>query len=248
MRRQPCGAGMDQPLGNRLSAVLFDLDGTLANTDPIHYSVWKLLMREFGMEIDRDFYDAKFSGRLNAALIQELLPQLSDEEKVALSHRKEALFRQEAQTTLTRLAGLSPFLDWVERQQLKRAVVTNAPTKNVWFSLDTLKLREFFEVVVIAEDLPHGKPHPMPYEVGLHRIGAKATESIAFEDSPSGIRSAVAAGLVTVGVASTHDPDSLSAVGASAVITDFTDPTLMTILNQRFAQTFEQYGTFGESA
>jgi beta-phosphoglucomutase-like phosphatase (HAD superfamily) len=87
--------------------------------------------------------------------------------------------------------------------------------------------------VVIAEDLPQGKPHPMPYEVGLQKISTEATAAIAFEDSPSGIQSAVGAGIVTIGVASTHHSDDLYAAGATSVIKDFTDPALWTVVDSQ---------------
>jgi len=217
-----------------LRAILFDLDGTLANTDPIHFKIWRVLLGELNMlniTIDRDFYDAHVSGRLNVDIIQDLLPQLSPEEGKALSDRKEALFRQEARTQMQRLSGLSSFLAWIEERQMKRAVVTNAPPKNAWFSLDVLQLRDFFEVVVISEELPYGKPHPLPYEVGLQKLNVAASQAIAFEDSPSGIQSAVGAGLLTVGVASTHDPKELLQAGSKTVITDFQDPKLPSLLN-----------------
>ncbi|MEL6224864.1 MAG: HAD-IA family hydrolase [Cyanobacteria bacterium J06627_8] len=217
-----------------LSAILFDLDGTLTNTDPIHYSVWKNLLSDYDITVDREFYDRYFSGRLNADIIADLLPQLSLREGIELSDRKEALFRTQAQTELTRLKGLTEFLGWVDQHHLKRAVVTNAPPKNAWFSLDVLKLRSYFEVVVIGEELDYGKPHPMPYEVGLQKVGVAASEAIAFEDSPSGIRSAVGAGILTVGVASTHTPNDLLAAGATAVIQDFQDPALETILEAHY--------------
>ncbi|MEO1521875.1 MAG: HAD-IA family hydrolase [Cyanobacteria bacterium J06633_2] len=217
-----------------LSAILFDLDGTLTNTDPIHYSVWKNLLSDYDITVDREFYDRYFSGRLNADIIADLLPQLSLREGIELSDRKEALFRTQAQTELTRLKGLTEFLGWVDQHHLKRAVVTNAPPKNAWFSLDVLKLRSYFEVVVIGEELDYGKPHPMPYEVGLQKVGVAASEAIAFEDSPSGIRSAVGAGILTVGVASTHTPNDLLVAGATAVIQDFQDPALETILEAHY--------------
>ncbi|MEB3211892.1 MAG: HAD-IA family hydrolase [Leptolyngbyaceae bacterium] len=217
-----------------LKAILFDLDGTLTNTDPIHYSVWKNLLSDYDIAVDREFYDRYFSGRLNADIIADLLPQLSPEEGAQFSDRKEALFREHAQTELIRLEGLTEFLDWVDRHHLKRAVVTNAPPKNAWFSLDVLQLRDFFEVVVIGEELEHGKPHPMPYEVGLQKVGVEASEAIAFEDSPSGIRSAVSAGILTVGVASTHEPEALTSAGATSVIKDFQDPVLNTILETHY--------------
>jgi beta-phosphoglucomutase len=55
-----------------LKAILFDLDGTLVNTDPLHYQSWQEILRDYGMEIDRIFYKAKISGRLNPLIIQDL--------------------------------------------------------------------------------------------------------------------------------------------------------------------------------
>lgn len=217
-----------------LDAILFDLDGTLTNTDPIHYSIWKNLLLEFGMTVDREFYDTHISGRLNADILRDILPHLSNEDGVALSDRKEALFREYARSQLKPLAGLSAFLEWVRTHQLKRAVVTNAPPKNAWFALDVLRLRDVFDVVVISEDLPHGKPHPMPYEVALQKLSVPASTAIAFEDSPSGIRSAVHAGIPTIGVTSTHKEKDLLAAGAAEIIADFNDPTLEAMCENSF--------------
>lgn len=61
------------------TAILFDLDGTLANTDPLHYQTWQKILRDYGLEIDRAFYQARISGRLNPLIVQDLLPQLSIE-------------------------------------------------------------------------------------------------------------------------------------------------------------------------
>ncbi|AFZ21678.1 HAD family hydrolase [Allocoleopsis franciscana] len=77
-----------------LKAILFDLDGTLVNTDPLHYQTWQEVLRDYGMEIDRTFYKAKISGRLNPVIIQDLLPQLSFEAGQQLANSKEARFRE----------------------------------------------------------------------------------------------------------------------------------------------------------
>ncbi|MBD2461033.1 HAD family phosphatase [Oscillatoria sp. FACHB-1407] len=217
---------MVQPLVN-LKALLFDLDGTIADTDPIHFQTWKAVLQEYGVEIDRPFYQAKFSGRLNPAIVKDVLPQLSAEEGQAVSDRKEADFRQRATQLLTPMPGLMEVLTWMEHQQFLRAIVTNAPVENAQFMLQTLKLEAIFPLVVLGQELPRGKPDPMPYQVALERLGVTAEEAIAFEDSPSGIRSAVAAGIPTVGVASTHAPEELEALGTVLVVADFTDPRLL---------------------
>lgn len=96
--------------------------------------------------------------------------------------------------------------------------------------LEALKLEEAFAEIVLAEDVTAGKPDPAPYRAALKALGITAKHALAFEDSPSGIRSAVGTGLSTIGIASTHDPDPLYRAGASLVIADFTDPRLWTTL------------------
>ena len=213
-----------------LQALLFDLDGTLANTDPIHFATWKDVLQPYGLAIDRPFYDRNFSGRLNAAIVAQLLPQLSVEAGEQLSGDKEAEFRRRATGELQPMAGLMELLHWANGQHLKQAVVTNAPVANAEFMLQVLGLQTHFETVVIAEQLERGKPDPLPYQTALQRLGVSAQSAVAFEDSPAGIHSAVGAGILTVGIASTHTPEELYAVGAKLVVQDFADARLNDLL------------------
>ena len=71
-----------------LEAILFDLDGTLVNTDPIHYKAWQEILRNYGLEIDETFYKTRISGRLNPVIIQDILPQLSIAEGEQLAEDK----------------------------------------------------------------------------------------------------------------------------------------------------------------
>jgi HAD superfamily hydrolase (TIGR01509 family) len=209
-----------------LQALLFDLDGTMANTDPIHFGTWRDRLQAYGFDIDRVFYEQRFSGRTNAAIVQDLLPHLTEEEGRQLSWEKEAEFRRRAIGELQPMPGLLDLLAWSQAQGLRQAVVTNAPAENATFMLDVLRLTDHFATVVLAEQLERSKPDPLAYQVGLERLGVDAKAAIAFEDSPSGIRSAVGAGILTVGIASTHPPAELYAVGATLVVQDFSDRAL----------------------
>ncbi len=205
-----------------LKAILFDLDGTLANTDPLHFKIWQEILQTYNQEIDHPFYKTYISGRQNPQIIQDLIPQLSVQEGVELAEYKEARFREIA-VDLKPMAGLMEMLAWMETEGLKKAVVTNAPRENAEFMLEVLQLTERFEFVVLGEEMIAGKPDPAPYQYALDRFQIQASEAIVFEDSPSGIRSGVAAGIETIGVASTHEPAVLKAIGASLVIDDFND-------------------------
>jgi HAD superfamily hydrolase (TIGR01509 family) len=215
-----------------LKALLFDLDGTLANTDPIHFQTWRELLLDYGLDIDLDFYQAKFSGRRNQEIVKDLLPHLSDAEGEQLSWQKEANFRDRAEQVLMPMPGLAEILAWTDAHQLKRAVVTNAPVENAQFMLRVLQLETVFPIVILGDELPKGKPDPLPYQLALEQLGVTAADTIAFEDSPSGIRSAVGAGIPTVGVASTHSLEELHHLGVSLMIADFTDDRLWRWLEQ----------------
>lgn len=216
-----------------LSAILFDLDGTLVNSDPVHFLTWQEVLAKFGISIDRDFYQKHISGRLNSAIVRDILPQLSLEEGLKFADAKEARFRQIG-TQLQPMDGLLELLDWSASRQLKQAVVTNAPRANAQFMLEVLQLTSVFSTVVLAEEAPRGKPDPAPYLIALDRLNVNSYKAIAFEDSTSGILSATGAGLYTIGVASTHDPQQLIAAGANMAIADFTDPQLWKLLESDF--------------
>lgn len=213
-----------------LQALLFDLDGTLADTDPIHFQTWQDILRDYNLEFDHTFYQTHFSGRLNEAIIQDLLPHLSLAAGKQLGDTKEAEYRRRAATQLKPLAGVLDLLDWANQQQLKQAVVTNAPKDNAQFMLQVLGLDQHFSTVVLAEELEKGKPDPMPYQVGLDLLQVCPTAAIAFEDSLTGVRSAVGAGIFTIGVATTHKPEALIESGAKLVVNDLTDPKLEELL------------------
>jgi len=106
------------------------------------------------------------------------------------------------------------------------AVVTNAPRDNAEFMLETLGLSNRFDPVILAGELARGKPDPLPYQEALKQLMLTAEDALVFEDSPTGVQAAVAAGLTTIGVASTHAPETLTAIGAVCAISDFRDDRL----------------------
>ncbi|HEV2094092.1 MAG TPA: HAD family hydrolase, partial [Rubrobacter sp.] len=96
-----------------------------------------------------------------------------------------------------------------------------------------LRLEDFFDAVVPAEEVRAGKPDPEPYRAALEKLGADPDETLAFEDSVSGIASAVGAGIPTVGIASTQRPEKLREAGVFMVAKDFTGPNLRALIGAR---------------
>ena len=209
--------------------LLFDLDGTLAETDSLHLPTWVEALLPHGIEVDEAFYRENISGRANAEIVGDLLPNLSAQKGREIIEAKEAGFRERA-GGLEPLPGLMEFLESAKGRELKTGLVTNAPRENVAAVLAALGLVDFFDAVVPAEEVRAAKPDPEPYLTALEKLGAEPGEALAFEDSLSGIRSAVDAGVPTVGIASTQEPEKLREAGAFTVARDFTDPGLRALI------------------
>lgn len=215
-----------------LKALLFDLDGTLADTNYMHFSTWVETLKPYGIEVTWDFYRDKISGRTTPEVSEDLLPDLAPEEARKVGESKEASFRERT-GELVPLPGLLQFVDEARGRGMDAALVTNAPKENVFTMLDALGLVDAFEPTIVAEDVGVGKPDPAPYNAALEALGVRADEAVAFEDSPSGIASSVAAGIPTVGIASTHDPEDLQELGVDLVAQDFADPKLEAFIDNR---------------
>lgn len=215
-----------------LEAILFDLDGTLADTDSIHFAVWQDILVRYDLDIDRSFYRQRISGRTNSKIIKDIIPQLTLEDAWKLATEKEETYRRLANSLLP-TPGLDRLIALTDRASIKRAVVTNAPEGNAVYTLKVLRLTDTFPTVIMAKDAPPGKPDPAPYELALSRLEVKSKRAIAFEDSVAGIRSAVGAGIYTIGITSSHLAEDLLNAGASMTIQDFNDEQLWKLLDSK---------------
>ncbi len=215
-----------------LEAILFDLDGTLADTDSIHFAVWQDILVRYDLDIDRSFYRQRISGRTNSKIIKDIIPQLTLEDAWKLATEKEETYRRLANSLLP-TPGLDRLIALCDQAAIKRAVVTNAPEDNVVYMLKVLRLTDTFPTVIMAKDALPGKPSPAPYELALSRLKVKNKRAIAFEDSAAGIRSAIDAGIYTIGITSSHPAEELLSAGASMIIQDFNDQQLWELLDSK---------------
>jgi beta-phosphoglucomutase len=218
-----------------LKALIFDMDGTLVHSDPVHLEAFAEVLKPEGVTIDEEIYRSTIVGRTNEAIFASLLPHLSVERHVVYADEKEAAFRRMARD-LEPLEGLLDLLDWAEVRSIKIALVTNAPRLNADHMLEALGLVERFPVQITIDQVEHGKPHPLPYLTALERLGIRAEEAVAFEDSPSGMRAAKAAGLFSFGVLTGLSADEMREIGADGAIMTFRDPALWEVLEHRIGR------------
>lgn len=205
-------------------ALLFDLDGTLLDTDRIHREVFADMLAPHGHEVTEGFYLDKIHGRLNAEIFTELMPGAGDPQR--LSEEKEAEFRRRLPKPYPAMPGAERLVREAQVAGWPMAVVTNAPRLNAEAMLDAIGLRDVFEVIIIGEECLRGKPHPDPYLEAMRELRVKPGMCAAFEDSPSGMRAAAASGAFAVGIRSSLDDAALKEVGADVTYKDFNDISL----------------------
>jgi HAD superfamily hydrolase (TIGR01509 family) len=217
-----------------LKALIFDMDGTLVHSDPVHLEAFMEVLQPEGVTISEEFYRSSIIGRTNEAIFADLLPHLDTQGQEAYADQKEATFRRMS-TDLKPLEGLLDLFGWAERHGIKIALVTNAPLLNATHMLDVLGIAERFEVKITIDQVERGKPDPLPYLTALERLGIRADEAIAFEDSPSGMRAAKGAGLYSFGVLTGLSAEDMRKVGADGTIETFRDRSLWDVLEHRSA-------------
>ncbi|KAJ7551451.1 hypothetical protein O6H91_06G016100 [Diphasiastrum complanatum] len=223
------------PPVEKLKAVLFDIDGTLAKSDPLHLLAFREMLQEVGFQggvpIDEEFFQKHISGRHNHDIGVDLFPSWDEERRAKFLDDKESLFRSLAAKQLKPVAGLYRMSNWVKEHGLHRAAVTNAPRENAELMISALGLNDFFELLVIGNECERPKPFPDPYLKALKLFGISSDEAFAFEDSPSGLKAAVGAGLSVVGLTTGNPGPILLDAGASFLIENYDDPALWDALH-----------------
>lgn len=215
------------------AALLFDIDGTLVESDPLHLKAFNLVFEPYGHVFDKERFGRELQGHANAAIGARFLPNLTPERQREVMMGKEARFRELAAQGVEPVPGLLDLLDWADAQGVSMVAVTNAPRANADLLLDAIGIRARFRHVVIGDELAHGKPHPLPYLEGLRRLGADPANSVAFEDSRTGIASATAAGITTAGMATGLAPGQLLEAGATVAAHDYRDAALLELVKTR---------------
>ena len=216
-------------------ALLFDIDGTLADTDPIHLAAFNRVLGPHGHVFDHARFGKELQGFSNASIGERFLAQQPPERRAIILDEKERVFRELVSGQIKPVPGLMALLDRADSAGVPVVAVTNAPRPNAELLLTGLGITQRFKAVVIGDELAHGKPHPLPYLEGLRLAGALAHAALAFEDSRSGIQSATAAGIATIGMRTGLSHADLVGAGAIASAKAFDDPELIGLVEQAMA-------------
>ncbi|XP_044493830.1 haloacid dehalogenase-like hydrolase domain-containing protein Sgpp [Mangifera indica] len=218
-----------------LEAVLFDVDGTLCDSDPLHHQAFQIMLQEIGFNggvpITEDFFIENIAGKHNDEIAKILFPD-DLPRGLKFCEEKEEMFRRLASEQVKALNGLYKVKKWIEDRGLKRAAVTNAPRPNAELMISKLGLSDFFDAVIIGGECEHAKPHPQPYLKALEVLRVSKDHTFIFEDSVSGIKAGVAAEMPVVGITTRNPEHLLMEAKPTFLIKDYEDPKLWAALEE----------------
>ena len=211
------------PLLENVQGVLFDMDGTLAENAHFHHQAWiETMLERYGYRVAPD--ETRVHGGKTPFIVSSLLGREIDPLEAAEFHEfKEARYRDLARGKIVPVAGLMPYLDWLEARGIRRAIVTSADATNTDFVLEALGIRDRFESVVLGEHVTNGKPDPEPFLLGATRLGLEGNVCLAHEDAPVGVQSASRAGARVVGMLTLQSSQALLEAGATWTVRDYNE-------------------------
>lgn len=180
-----------------IKAILFDHDGTLVDSEPTHFELWKQILTRYGVDLSEQHYREHYAGVPALGNAQDMVSRFS------LNEAPEHLARQKAQATsefLSRRAfslmpGARGLIEYFHRLGMRMAIVTGSGREVVAATAQGHGLQPFLETLISSDDVQRNKPHPDGYLLALRRLDLGPDECIAVEDTEHGLAAAAAAGI-----------------------------------------------------
>jgi HAD superfamily hydrolase (TIGR01509 family) len=211
-----------------IKSVLWDLDGTLVDSERYHWLAWRDTMAAEGVPLTHSRFLETF-GLRNDAIVPQWIPGATAERINQIAIAKEQLYRR-----LVREGGLEPLpgaRHWTEqlaRDGWQQAIASSAPRENVDVVLAVIGLAPCFQAIVSAEDVTLGKPDPQVFLTAAARLGSTPARSIVVEDASAGIEAARRAGMRSIGVRRNGSP--LAADLAVSSLVDLTPDAFSSLI------------------
>jgi len=208
--------------------VIFDMDGVLADTGPIHYESWVKLAKQIKVKFSKKFFNITF-GRQSISITRELVgPKIKQEVVEKWANLKEQYYREMVKDELKPLPGALALIKALHARNFKLAVGSSGPPENVDLLLSTLSIKDYFDVIITAAEVKNGKPAPDVFLIAAERLNIKVDNCLVIEDAPVGITAARKAGMKIIALRTTHC--NVELLDADMVVQDLSSVSINDIL------------------
>jgi beta-phosphoglucomutase family hydrolase len=185
-------------------AVIWDMDGVIADTAPFHLKAWQKAFRARGFEVTEEDFKRNF-GQRNDTIIRNLLGRdASSNEIETITEEKENAFRSSAAGKIEALPGAIELINTLSAQGYKLALASSGPRQNIELVLTSLGIKDNFQAIVSGRDVTEGKPSPQSFLLAAEKLGVSPEHCIVIEDAVAGVTAARRSGMHSIAVTNTH--------------------------------------------
>jgi beta-phosphoglucomutase family hydrolase len=195
---------------NKNKAVIWDMDGVIADTAPYHMRAWQEVFRQRGKSYTEDDFRSNF-GKRNDAIIRYILgSSVTPVEMEAIANEKEESFRERARGNIMPLPGAIELLRSLKEHDFLQALGSSAPIENIRLVTQELGIEGIFQVIVSGRDVKEGKPSPQGFLLAAEKLGVEPQDCVVIEDATAGVSAAKRAGMRCLAVTNTSPKTKLA--------------------------------------
>jgi beta-phosphoglucomutase len=193
----------------KFQAVLWDLDGVIADTGSYHFRAWQKVFSQIGINFTEEHFIKHF-GQRNDTIIRDMVNEnISREDLEAIAEKKEIAYRRLVAGNIEALPGAVELLASLHECQIKSAIASSAPPENVRIITEGLGIDKYFDAVACGREVNEGKPSPQIFLLAAKKLKVEPAGCVVIEDAVAGITGAKRAGMKCVAVANSHPGDEL---------------------------------------
>jgi beta-phosphoglucomutase family hydrolase len=193
-----------------IKAVLWDMDGVIADSGPYHLAAWQEIFGKRGVKFTTEDFKHIFGLRNDNIIRKTLGKELTQAEVEAIAREKEETFRRIAGRKIKPLPGALELLRLIKKQGLSMAIASSAPVENIELVTGTLGIADCFQALVTGHDVTEGKPNPQVFLLAAQRLGVEPANCLVIEDAVAGVTAAKRAGMYCLAVANNHSRQKLA--------------------------------------
>jgi len=191
-------------------AVLFDMDGVIVDSEPLHVAAFQATLKRYGHDLSEGQYKQHFAGRSDQAGFKQYFDFIGESiELPVIMDEKARAYLGLAADQLVPYPGVIEFIRDQAANKISLALVTGSLRAEAEVTLEAFGLTDFFKAIIAAEGISQSKPSPEGYLKGAKALGFKPADCIVIEDAPSGIKAAKMAGMRCLAVTTTHTKEEL---------------------------------------
>ena len=193
----------------RLEAVLWDLDGVIADTADYHYRAWEDIFKEKGVTFTREDFMRHFGQRHDTIIRFALGGNIPPDEFEVITERKQQEYRRLVAKNIKPLPGAIELIKSLNNYHIKTAIASSAPLENVEIIIRGLGIEACFQAIACGTEVPEGKPSPQIFLRAAQKLVVEPGNCLVIEDAIAGVAAAKRAGMKCVAVTNSHPGSSL---------------------------------------